>query len=260
MSSKKEIFAKYGIEYKAGKIYHSEYGWINLLLVNGNEKIGKGVYHFSTLPGTMTYTVMVNGKEYIVKGTCACNCVGCYAMSGNYNYPSVRNALGIRTLIARNDAYFMYRAIMAQIEAENINAIRIHASGDFVSYEYRWTWQKIVSNNPHVNFWTYTKIADAEKDFDAFSNANIVKSVIPGIGFNFGHCDYIINTYNVLVNANKSVHVCRCGIDKNQHCVNCKGCSKNEYVLFIEHSTDYVAEKDASFSTLKSIIDNQPEE
>ena len=37
--SKKEIYAKYGIEYKNGKILAPEFGWIRPLLVNGNQKI-----------------------------------------------------------------------------------------------------------------------------------------------------------------------------------------------------------------------------
>ena len=56
----------------------------------------------------------------------------------------------------------------------------------------------------------------------------------------------------------KSVYICRCGVDKNQHCTNCKGCSKNDYVLFIEHSTDYKAENDPCFNELKEIIERQP--
>ena len=68
-------------------------------------------------------------------------------------------------------------------------------------------------------------------------------------------------TYQVPVNLlkaiGKAVYICRCGIDKKQHCTNCRGCSKNEIVLFIEHSTEYKAEKDPAFAALKAIIDAQ---
>ena len=63
--------------------------------------------------------------------------------------------------------------------------------------------------------------------------------------------------YKALTAQGKNVYICRCGIDKNQHCTNCKGCSKNEYVLFVEHSTDYKAEADADFAELKAIIEAQ---
>lgn len=48
--TKKDIYKEFGIEYKAGKIL-SPIGFINPLLVNGNSKIGDGVYHFSMLAG-----------------------------------------------------------------------------------------------------------------------------------------------------------------------------------------------------------------
>ena len=83
MASKKEIYKEYGIEYKAGKIYSGLFGFVPEMLVNGNEKIGVGVYHFSTLPGTKIYKAVVNGETIETKGTCACDCVGCYAMTGN---------------------------------------------------------------------------------------------------------------------------------------------------------------------------------
>lgn len=88
-------------------------------------------------------------------------------------------------------------------------------------------------------------------------NANIVKSVIPGIGFNFGHCDYIINAYYTLKELGKSVYICKCGIDKNQHCERCGVCATYEYVLFIEHSTGYNAEKDPLYNKLCEIVNNQ---
>ena len=90
-----------------------------------------------------------------------------------------------------------------------------------------------------------------------FDNANIVKSVIPHIGVNYGTCEYILGAYETLKAAGLPVYICRCGIDKNQHCTNCKGCSVNKYVLFIEHSTEYKAEKDPLYPVLKAIIESQ---
>lgn len=255
--TKKSVYARYGIEYQAGKIKSERYGFVNELLIDGNAKIGKGCYHFSTLPTNQTFTVQINGQEYSVKGTCVCNCVGCYATKGNYRFQSTKNSLGIRTLLIREELDFVERAIMAQIEADHVEAVRIHAAGDFDSREYLGMWTRIVKAFPAVTFWTYTKVKEYEAAFDQFDNANIVKSVIPGMGFNFGHCEYIMKAYEKLTGENKSVHICKCGIDKNQHCTNCKGCSVNEYVLFIEHSTEYQAEKDDKFAALKALIEAQ---
>ena len=259
--TKKFVYACFGIKLVNGKIYHAEFGYIMPLLVNGNKKIGVGCYHFSVLPGTGLYEFIHNGKLYTVRGTCACDCIGCYAKTGNYNFPSVKKSLGIKTWLINNDLDFVYRAISAQLIADNIKYCRIHAAGDFnKSIKYAFTWLKIAVNNSRVKFWTYTKIKQFETLFDGVQNANIVKSVIDGIGINYGHCDYIMATYDKLIAAGKKVHICRCGIDPDQHCINCKGCSANEYVLFIEHSTEYVAAKDPNFAACAAMIENQESE
>lgn len=243
--SKKAIYAAHGIEYKNGKILYNG-TWISELLKEGNSKTGKKVYTWSMLPGKA--------------GTCACDCVGCYAQTGFYNMPSVIESLTLNTYIVENDIDFFYNAICAQLETIGSGEIRIHAAGDFNtknSKEYANCWKMIALKYNTFLFWTYTKVKEYETLFDGIENANIVKSVINGIGYNFGHCDYIINTYNTLKNHGASVYICRCGIDKNQHCENCKHCATTDFVLFIEHSTEYKAEKDPLFETLKAIIDAQ---
>ena len=243
--TKREIYAKYGIEYKSGKIlYHGE--WIAELLKEGNSKTGKRVYTWSMLPG----------KD----GTCVCDCEGCYAQTGFYNMPSVRESLKMNTAIVENDIDFFYKAISAQLETIGKGEIRIHASGDFATKNmetYAETWHRIVTENPSFMFWTYTKVRQYETLLDDTPNGNIVKSVIDGIGVNYGHCDYIIKAYRKLKAMGANVYICRCGIDKNQHCENCGHCSSADFVLFIEHSTSYKAEKDPAFAELKAIIDAQ---
>ena len=255
--NKATVYSEYGIKYQGGKIYNEKLGFVNPMLVDGNEKIGKGIFHFSTLPGTANYECSVNGIDFSVKGTCVCDCKGCYAMTGNYRYASVQTALGVRTWIARNDLAWIENAINAQIKADSVKFIRIHASGDFFGAEYIEMWKRIAIQNPDITLWTYTKNPAAENAFNEIPNCNIVKSVIPGKGVNFGHCDYILSCYEYLKAAGKSVYICRCGVDKGQHCTNCKGCSRNEYVLFIEHSTEYKAEKDSLFPVLKALIESQ---
>lgn len=255
--TKKDIYNKYGIKMIDNEHIESPIGIVRMPLVDGNDKIGKGVWHFSTLPGTGIFEAVINEKPVTVKGTCPCDCIGCYAKTGNYNYSTTIQALAIRTILARNYIDWLERAIMAQIEADHIKFVRIHASGDFIDKPYIEMWQRIVEACKSAIFWTYTKNKEAEKAFDSFDNANIVKSVIPGKGLNYGHCDYILSCYEFLKAAGKSVYICRCGIDKDQHCNNCKGCSVNEYVLFIEHSTDYKAEKDPLFPVIKALIESQ---
>ena len=257
MASKKEIYAAHGINYKAGKIEAPVFGFIAPLLIDGNSKLGKGVWTFSTLPGTAAVTVDVNGTEYTAAGTCPCNCKGCYAQTGFYRMPSVIQANAVKTILSRDHADFVRRAIIAQIEAEGIRLVRIHASGDFFSAEYINTWREIVKASPDCLFWTYTKNSAAESAFDDLDNINIVKSIIHGVGFNFGHCGYILRVYETLKAQGKSVYICRCGIDKDQHCMNCKGCATNDFVLFLEHSTSYKAESDPLFPSVKALIEAQ---
>lgn len=114
--TKKEIYKKHGIEYKGGKIlYHGE--WISELLKEGNSKTGKRVYTWSMTPGT--------------KGTCICDCIGCYAETGFYQMENVKKALALNTSIVNNDINFFYHAVSAQLETVGAGEIRIHAAGDF---------------------------------------------------------------------------------------------------------------------------------
>ena len=244
---KKTIYANHGIQYKNGKILYNG-RWIAELLKEGNSKTGKRVYTWSMLPG----------KE----GTCACTCSKCYAMTGFYRMANVQKALAMNTAIINDNIEFFYNAVSAQLETIGSGEIRIHAAGDFNTErpeEYAGTWHRIVKENPSFLFWTYTKIEKFENLFDDTENGNIVKSVINGIGYNFGHCDYIIRVYNMLKKAGKNVYICRCGIDKNQHCENCKHCATAGFVLFIEHSTEYKAENDPAYNELKQLINSQAE-
>lgn len=264
------IYSEYNIISDGEKLYHTEFGFINPLLIDGNDKIGKGVWHFSTLPTNKLFIVNVNGNEYTESGTCPCHCgktvtkngkemfvSTCYATKGNYNYGSTKKSLMVRTWLVRHDLDFVARAILAQIKIDGIKVIRVHASGDFDSMAYAEMWRNIALNNPQVIMWTYTKVKACEDYFDDIPNFNVVKSVIAGKGFNYGHCDYILSLYDYLTSIGKSVYICRCGIDKNQHCNACTACSKYDYVLFLEHSTDYKAEKDKLFPIVKALIESQ---
>ena len=271
--TKAMIYAENGIQYRGrdGKILSPEFGYIRPLLVNGNAKIGKGAYHFSTLPTNRTYNIDIDGRDYSVKGTCPCTCMdkdgktACYATKGNYNFKSVVRSLAKKTVLCYDFLDFVERAITAQIEADKIQLCRIHAAGDFFSIEYAMMWRRIAERFPAVTFWTYTKNKACESAFDGMENANIVKSFLPNGKMNFGHCDHIIAMYHVLKNSGKRVHICFCGIEKfagiePRHCTDCHGCAENDYVLFIEHSTDYQADKDPLFPELVKLILSQDDD
>lgn len=259
--TKKEIYKEFGIDFiKVGKsTWHivSPVGDIPPVLVKGNKKIGN-VWHFSTLPGSKEYSVtLASGENVTMCGTCAGNCENGYCMVGRYVMASVQNSLANKTVLARDYMEFLNRAIRAQITADKIKALRIHVTGDFFSREYLNMWIDIVRDFPGVTFWTYTKETAAETAFDQFENANIVKSNIPGIGYNFGHIDYVIAIYNMLKDMGKSVYICRCGTDDMQHCDKCTACAKCEYVLFGEHGTDYDLKADPRYNEFSALVDSQ---
>ena len=259
--TKKDIYRENGIEFiKAGKSnWHivTPIGHMPPVLVKGNEKIGN-VWHFSTLPGSKEYNVTIaSGETVTMCGTCAGNCENGYCMVGRYAMANVQNSLANKTVLAREHLAFLNAAIRAQIKADKIDKVRIHVTGDFFSREYLDMWIGIVRDFPGVTFWTYTKEAAAEKAFDCFDNANIVKSNIPGIGYNFGHIDYVIAIYNMLKDIGKSVYICRCGTDDKQHCDTCTACAKCEYVLFGEHGTDYNLKADPRYNEFSAIVDGQ---
>lgn len=254
--NKKAVYASFGIEYKAGKILSPLFGWIAPLLVNGNAKLGKGVWTWSMLPGTGVFHAVVNGETVEAKGTCLCDCIGCYAKTGFFNMPSVVTSLVIKTALARTCPEFVKNAIKAQIIADGIELCRIHAAGDFFNGEYVELWRDIVRECTGTRFWTYTKNRAAETAFDEFENANIVKSLYNG-RVNFGHAGDIIELYKALKKAGKRVYICRCGVDKNQHCTNCHGCANYEYVLFLEHSTAYNPLNDERYQEFIELVNSQ---
>ena len=298
------VFAQYGIKYdtESGKIFCDPLqAWIPLPLVNGNEKIGRGVWHHSTLAGTgyISADIIAQALQDLdidadaieidadgCKGTCACDCVGCYAKNGCYQYSSTKAALFIRTYLFRVFPDWTENAIRAQIDACNIKMCRIHASGDFFSDAHVRAWIRIIQASPDCIFWTYTKTAwKSLQDLDALQNANIVKSLIDG-KLNFGHCGYLMQLYQELKAAGKSVWICKCGLpdliakrngtyipkkDRTKaqkkaamaaetHCNKCNHCFTAEYVLFLEHGTSYNAVEDPDFDAFVKLVMSQPDD
>lgn len=249
----KASYNKYGIAISGGKIV-SPVGNISPVLKDGNGKTGASVKTFSLLAGMIEYYSAVYGN---VCGTCGYNCPGCYAMTGRYNCDNVIDSNAVNTLLARDHIDFLNRAIRAQLDTLPGVAVRIHAAGDFFSKEYAEMWRGIVRDYKTNEFWTYTK-AEYETLFDGLENGNIVKSVIPGYGFNFGEIEYILRAYLELIARGENPYICRCTFDKDQHCENCRGCLDNLFVLFAKHSAkDYKAEKDSLFPAACEIVDAQ---
>lgn len=249
----REIYKSYGIETLGDKLV-SPIGLVTPILQEGNSKTGKLVMTFSKLAGTRLWETSYG----IVSGTCAFNCKGCYAQTGFFLTPSVKDALAIRTVLMRRYKTWLFYAICAQTEilGEDFE-LRISASGDLEDEEEAEFWRQIIRRYPKlIATWTYTKRKELEPAFDEFENANIVRSLYKG-RFNYGTILYILELYVEMVLDGETPYICRCGIDKKQHCQGCHKCSKNKYVLFIEHSTKYKAEEDPLYDFVTRIINLQ---
>ena len=230
-----------------------------LPLVEGNEKLGKKVWHASTLPTWEEISAKLETGEVITeKGTCPMSCNGCYGTTNNYRYNSTKFYLIMRTRLLRNYPGIYFQLVRIQLTYENIEKLRIHATGDFIPGE-AFQYYIILKDFPAVKAWTYTKVTN-DSDIDLLNtlkNMNVVNSLVKGFGYNYGHVARIANMYYALKRAGESVFICRCGIDKNQHCSDCNGCSDHKYVLFIEHSTGYNAQKDYGFNKIVELIESQ---
>lgn len=254
----REIYKNHGIE-TTEKGLVSPYGVIAPMLKNNNRKVGAAVFTFGTLPTNKLFQTEFG----VIPGTCPCTCEKGYCTRGCYNFPAVKRGMAIKTLLCYKYPVWVKSAIMAQLEylteTGKIKAVRIHDTGDFFAAYYVNLWIDIIKAFPAVKFWTYTK-TEFKNAFDGLDNANIVESVIPGIGFNFGHIDHVVTAYKTLQAAGEKPYICRCGIDPNQHCENCTHCSLNKFVLFVEHSTEYSAANDSWLPYLTKLINEQPEQ
>lgn len=241
--TKKEAYSRRGIVFENDHILDPLGNWIKPVLKDGNTKTGKAV---------LTFSISVE--------SCGRRCPGCYACTGMYTCPTVIDSLDRNYLYAREYIDFLDNAIRAQLDTcKPGKEIRIHAAGDFFNDEYAALWENIVKEYPDLVFWTYTKRIKYEEMLDKYDNGNIVRSILPGIGINYGHAGYIAKAYNTLKAAGEDVHVCECGIDPDHHCAGCHACSEHKYVLFVEHSTAYKAELDPDLSRIKAIIAAQKE-
>lgn len=240
-----------------------------LPLVNGNEKLGVTVWHGSTAPGNGIITADFTEKSGThhnesEPGTCPMTCKGCYGLTNNYQYDSTKYYLIMRTKLLRKYPEIYFQLVRIQLETESIEKLRIHATGDFIPGEAK-GYYNVLKDFPSIKAWTYTKVSDDHdiETLDTLPNVNVVKSIVPGFGFNFGHVAYIANIFYSLKRAKKSVFICRCGTEDKtkpetiQHCSDCDGCSNHEYVLFIEHSTKYNAKKDYGYSKLVDLIESK---
>jgi hypothetical protein len=127
---------------------------------------------------------------------------GCFALGGNYLYPSVTNAQSNRLEGSLKDSFI--DDICLEIKKLRLGAIRVHDSGDYygdhkfnqggssLESKYLDKWIEIARRNPSVIFYSYTKSIHFFK-----SDVNTWKKELPSnmiITFSYGgKYDHLIN-------------------------------------------------------------------
>ena len=224
--------------------------------------------------GEHTREVMARYGVDEITGSCPCHCEGCYCDAHRQAWDS-NIAIAVRKLLlAKLYPDWTRRAIIAQILADGLTQVRVHAQGDFklltaddvdeTPRAYAQMWADIVRACPGVDFWTYTKYAPALEALRGIRNMHITPSNTP-VGINFGTCAELLERYAELTSRGYRVHVCACGTPYQKKCSDCtRGCKRVgvdvDYVLFIKHSTpDYKAGKHdaADYAALVELVRRQ---
>lgn len=135
---------------------------------DGNMKLGKGVYNWSTLPGDKNYLITKKDGTVLclTGGTCGRNCglcfKECYAVNSALRRPSCREAWERNTLMVRNYKDLCYRLISKFIDRKAatghpVEMFRIHVSGEFESLDDIIAWNDLAKKYPSIKFYTYSK-------------------------------------------------------------------------------------------------------
>lgn len=117
----------------------------------------------------------------------------CYARFPYRMRPNVRKAWDFNFSIAKTGA-FVDHIIEQLSNARTCKSVRIHVAGDFFSPEYIEGWKKIVDFFPAIRFYSYSKVFDilpGVAELASRNNCNIINSITPDGGVNFGDNDRI---------------------------------------------------------------------
>lgn len=174
----------------------------------GNSKLDKSILIFDLTAGS--------------KGSCCCDCKGCYAKKAQVQYSNTNLFRSINTELARNYIDTLETLIRFQLsKSKKCTTVRIHSSGDFLSQEYVNMWNRIIKDFSNLKFYAYTKRL---KDFDfsgicSNDNFNIIDSMIEIEGkkyINYGdkeHVEFLTSNGAFLCPATKDNWKGLCGKD-----------------------------------------------
>lgn len=190
------------------------------LLVKGNSKLDKTIFCFAITPVASCKNCSQCKKD-------------CYALSPYRRWTNVRNAWD-RNFEAAKDGSFV-DLINGQLKrSHKCQAVRIHVAGDFFSNDYIKNWNEIVTSNPTIQFYSYSKVFKIfNQELVALGNqpnCNIINSITADGGVNFGNYTRV----SELKKQGYSV----CPVSKNNNLIcgkHCKICLTENKVCFNIH-------------------------
>lgn len=100
---------------------------------------------------------------------------GCYARQGFYVMPSVAKAQEARLALTLTDSFVS--AMDSEIKKRKPTMVRIHDSGDFYSQKYLEKWLEIITRNPSVKFYAYTKMKPLFDSLELPANFTVIHSM-----------------------------------------------------------------------------------
>jgi hypothetical protein len=141
------------------------------MLLKGNKKLGKSIYHFP-LPAIQTCTPSKWCKKH------------CYALHGIYViHKKMIDKCHQRNYFTTMEDSFI-QDISFEISKKKIKYVRIHTSGDFYDNRYVWKWYQIALYHPETKFLAFTKridLAGPLQEFAKLPNVSIKESLDPTI-------------------------------------------------------------------------------
>ena len=159
----------------------------------GNDKIGKMIWSFSTLPGNEDHLLYIEDKENPgekilltdVPGTCSKHCEtcfgsGCYAVnSAKLHHNAVINAWTDNTLLLRSGKVFdMLDKFISEKNKDaahpKITIFRINVSGEIGDCNELINWNNLAEKHPEVRFGVYTKNYEALDELCRTSGADAI--------------------------------------------------------------------------------------
>ena len=138
---------------------------LQISLVNGNSKLGKGIWCFNTLPGDRPLVNSTRGLLTNISGTCGGCCEACihkcYAVrDAKLHFNTCIPAWSRNTLIARHNVDGMFKQLKEGLIKNKAKVLRFHSAGEIINYNYLLHMVKLAVELPKIQFYCYTKRFD----------------------------------------------------------------------------------------------------